>query len=282
MKKILFALIPIVASFTPSEAQQPPLASSSTTKQAPQDNEEGVVFFTPPPKWMLADSKALPAHVRIMVVGQGPSSFPPSINLSLEPYAGTLKQYLKIVKNMNASQGYEWKDLGTIQTQAGIGSLSQVDTKSHWGIVRLMHVILVKNGKVYILTASALKDEFSTFYKDFFAAMRSLRIANDEYEFIADSQQRSQLKEATAKLVEKWQSLLIKRQNENPQTNLKELKEKIFNSPEFQNTVWNPFKEMLKKKYDQAGPEWASLFLQKIENQLFSINLSPTNDDDPS
>lgn len=273
MKKLFSALIPMIAfSIYPLEANSPPLAPSSQTKQTPEANEEGLVFFTPPAKWMLTDSKALPPHVRIMVVGQGPGSFPPSINLSLEPYKGTLAQYLKIVKNMNAAQGYDWKDLGSIQTQAGNGSLSQVDTKTQWGVVRLMHVILVKNGKVYILTAAALKDEFSIFYKEFFAAMRSLKIAKDEYELVANPQQRTQLKGAAAKLKEQWQQLIIKEQKDNLQTNPTELKEKVFKSPEFQNTIWNPFKEMLKQKYNQLGEEWNFLFLQKIEDQLFNTD----------
>jgi hypothetical protein len=169
MRKVVFALFSITLSFTCLEGQQ-----SLSQIQNQQNTEEGLVFFTPPVGWMLADSDVLPPHVQVMVVGKGPSSFPPSLNLSWEPYKGTLKQYLKIIKNMNAAKGDEWKDLGMIQTQAGSGHLSQVDTKTQWGDIRLMHVILVKNGNVYILTASALKDEFSVFYKEFFAAMRFL------------------------------------------------------------------------------------------------------------
>jgi hypothetical protein len=245
-----------------------PVTSSSTTTSSPKNQEEGIVLFTPPAGWHLAEASALPANVRVMVVGKGPSSFPPSLNLSSEPYKGTLKQYLKIVKNMNDAQGYEWKDLGNIQTQAGTGNLSQVDTKTQWGNVRLMHVILVKNGRVYILTASALKDEFSIFYKDFFAAMRSLRIAQDAYEMVSDSQQRSQLKSAADKLQTQWKTLLAQKQKENSQMKLSELQQTVFNSEEFQNTIWNPFKEMLKQKYQPLGEEWRTLFLQKLENQL--------------
>lgn len=138
--------------------------------------EPGAVMFTPPSGWQLTDSKELPKSVKVMVVGKGAKEYPPSINLSTEEYAGTLKQYLKIVKAINDSQGSEWKDLGTIRTDAGDASLSQVDAKSQWGETRLMHVILLKDGIVYILTAASLKDEFPKFYKDFFNSLRSLRI----------------------------------------------------------------------------------------------------------
>jgi hypothetical protein len=253
--------------------------SSSSPVSFPKpkiEEEEGLVFFTPPAGWMLAESNALPKHVKTMVIGKGPTSFPPSLNLSCEPYKGTLKQYLKIVKNMNAAKGYEWKDLGNIQTQAGTGNLSQVDTKTSWGNVRLMHVILIKNGNVYILTASALKDEFSIFYKEFFAAMQSLKIAKDLYEMLNTPQQRTELKTTADKLQAQWKILLAQKQKENPQINPLELQENVFNSEEFQNTIWSPFKEMLKQKYGQLGTEWHSLFLQKLEDQLFNTNSSLT------
>ncbi len=79
------------------------------------------------------------------------------MNLSTQLFPGTLKDYLKNVKNINEAQGYFWKDLGSITTEAGPASLSQVDTKTEYGDVRQMHVILLKNGRIYILTASALK-----------------------------------------------------------------------------------------------------------------------------
>lgn len=252
-------------------AQQPPFSQASIQK-ATDLQEEGVVYFTPPCGWMLADSNALPGRVRTMVIGKGASGFPPSLNLSSEPYKGTLKQYLKIVKNINDAQGYEWKDLGTIQTQAGAGSLSQVDTKTQWGTVRLMHVILVKNGNVYILTGSALKDEFATFYKEFFTSMRSLKINKDIYEAVTDPQQRNQLRAAVEKLETQWGMQLQQQQTENPKMSWEEIKEKVFNSKDFQNTAWNPFKEMIKQKQIQLGAEWQSLFLQKIEDQLKSRN----------
>jgi hypothetical protein len=196
MNKMFFAFLGIgCLFFFSTHAEEPDLTHSSVQssqtdqtkadqkKVVEQEKEEDIVLFTPPIGWHLADSDLLPAHVQAMVIGKGPSSFPPSMNLSWEPYKGTLRQYLKIIKNMNSAQGYEWKDLGTIRTEAGNASLSQVDTKTQWGDVRLMHVVLLKNGKIYILTASALKNEFSIFYKDFFSAMRSLKLGTAPYKF---------------------------------------------------------------------------------------------------
>lgn len=156
-------------------------SAPSVEVQAPKENslipkqETDVAVFTPPPGWRLADSKALPPSVKIMVVGKGEHEFPPSMNLGTEKFDGNLKDYLKVIKAINDSQGASWKDLGLIRTEAGDASLSQLDTKTQWGDVRMMHVILIKNGTVYILTAAALQDEFPKFYKDFFSSMKSLR-----------------------------------------------------------------------------------------------------------
>jgi hypothetical protein len=117
-----------------------------------------------------------------MVVGKGTNEFPPSIALATEEYPGTLKQYLKIIKELNASKGQEWRDLGTIQTGAGNASLSQTDSKSQWGEIRMMHVILKKNGILYIVTAAALKNEFSLYYKEIFSSLRSLKFSANEIE----------------------------------------------------------------------------------------------------
>ena len=139
-------------------------------------NTPGAVMFVPPKNWKIADGKQLPDHVRFMVVGKGKYNFPPSINLSTEDYGGTLKEYLAIVKEINSSQGSEWKNLGIIKTEAGDVSLSQADAMTEWGQVRMMHVILLRDGVIYILTAAALKKEFPNLYPTFFKSLKSLKI----------------------------------------------------------------------------------------------------------
>lgn len=138
------------------------------------------VGFTPPPGWRQLEEKDLPPSVLSMVVGTGNSKIPPSINLGSEPFEGTLKDYLKIVKTINNTQGSEWKNLGSIRTEAGDGNLSQVDVKTEWGEIRMMHVILLRNQKAYILTAAASKDEFPDFYKLFFETLRTLKFETEK------------------------------------------------------------------------------------------------------
>lgn len=131
--------------------------------------------FDAPEGWQYADTAKLPKSVKVMVVGPAKTEMPPSINLGYETFDGSLKDYLKIVKEFNASQGDTWRDLGTIQTQAGPASLSQLDMKSKWGDLRMMHLIIKHEGIVYILTASSTKKEYSTYYPLFYKSFTSLR-----------------------------------------------------------------------------------------------------------
>ncbi len=140
----------------------------------------GTVYFSPPPGWHYAQSELLKLPVQAMVIGKGNASVPPSMNLTVEPYKGTLKQYLKLIKDINASKGNVWTDLGKIKTAAGEGSLSQLDKKMSGEDMRMLHTVILKNGKIYILTAAAAKSEFSSFYKQFFDAMTSLHINDDQ------------------------------------------------------------------------------------------------------
>jgi len=134
------------------------------------------IQFTPPLNWRFTEKDKLPGSVKLMVVGKGEHEFPPSMNLGSEPFDGTLKDYLRTIKSINEARHAEYKDLGTIRTDAGNANLSQVDMHTEWGDVRMMHVILMHDGVAYILTAAALKDEFPTYYKDFFKSMTSLKI----------------------------------------------------------------------------------------------------------
>lgn len=154
------------------------LSAASPSKNTPETIQN--LQFTPPAEWRNAESTELPKHVHLMVVGKGANEFPPSISIATEPYSGTLKQYLKRIKELNASKGFEWKDLGNIKTEAGNASLSQADSKSQWGEIRMLHVIFKKNDTIYIVNAAALKNEFPKFYKEIFAALRSLKFAETD------------------------------------------------------------------------------------------------------
>lgn len=169
MKRIFPILLALCLPFHHCFSEEP----ESTSAQS--QPKKITVMFTPPEGWHLADKTKLPQHVMVMVVGKGQNEYPPSMNLGYDPHSGSLKEYLKIIKDINQSQGCILKDLGSISTEAGTVSLSQFDEKTQWGEVRQMHAVLLRDKIAYILTASALKTEFSKYYRDFFNAIQSLR-----------------------------------------------------------------------------------------------------------
>jgi hypothetical protein len=245
-----------------------------TVENTESKPNEDMAVFTPPSGWYLADAKSiqLPPKVKVMVIGKGSYALPPSMNLSMEPFNGTLKQYLQIVKRMNDERGYSWKDLGAIKTQAGTAGLSQVDTKSQWGDNRQMHAILLKNGMIYILTASAMKDEFSLFYQDFFKAMKSLRIATDFYGMMPNAKQKDELKNAIQKVKIQWKELITEMQVRIEPDSSDDLKENVFMGDSFQTLVWKPFILLIKQKYADLGMEWQKLVEKKVKEDLFALS----------
>jgi hypothetical protein len=139
-------------------------------------NGSQIATFTPPKGWKRVIESELPKSVKFMVVGEGKSYFPPSINLGLEEHKGTLREYLDLVKRINESQGTEWRDLNIFETKAGKASLSEIVMGTEWGEIRMMHLIFLKEGMCYILTAAAKKEEFSELLPLFYEAFRSFEI----------------------------------------------------------------------------------------------------------
>lgn len=153
-------------------------AQQNSISSSPSENQ--LASFEVPDGWRYAEASMLPQHVHIMVVGKGSQAYPPSINLATEEYAGSLASYLEIVKKINSQSNSSWKSLGMVKTKAGEANLSQVETRTEWGEVKMMHAILSKGGIIYIVTASALKSEFPTYYRQFFNSIRSLEVMTKE------------------------------------------------------------------------------------------------------
>lgn len=264
MRRVFLSLS--ILFFTPNFAAEIPSPSSSSIEET---DESGIVLFNPPIGWALADQKILPPSVKLMVVGKGSATFPPSMNLSTQPYNGTLKQYLKLIKTINDSQGYEWKDLGTIKTEAGNASLSQVDTKNEWGEIRQMHVVLLKNKQIYILTGAALREEYSQFYKVFFESFRSLRVDKNVFEMIKKPQQRAKLQTTVEQLNAQWVILVNKQKQRHPEIPLEIINTQVFEDPIFQVEYWKPFEKLIDVEFKDMGKNWQEFVLSKIQNDLF-------------
>lgn len=136
------------------------------------------LMIVPPKGWMQTSSP--PEGVQHFFVPKDHKQLLPAISVAQEPFAGTLNDYLEIIKELNRTYGSEWKDLGMTNTAAGRANLSQTDLETEKGKVQLLHLILLREGTIYVLTAMALKEEFPRFYKEFFEALRSIHMMNEE------------------------------------------------------------------------------------------------------
>ena len=139
-----------------------------------EKNEEA--YFRLPGDWELTPRVRLNSHVVIHATGSGEREVRPTLNLATEKTTKTLKEYIAVVREINEAEGREFKNLGTIETESGPASLSQVDLQTKWGTSRMLHAILVEGDTAYILTASALKEEFPDNYETFFDSLKSLHV----------------------------------------------------------------------------------------------------------
>lgn len=222
---------------------------------------EETLTFTPPTGWGLASRETLTPAIKVMVVGKGQNEYPPSINLATENWSGTLKDYLKVIKDLNDAQCTDFKDLGKVKTEAGDAVLTQEDIATKWGDVRQMHLFYLHNGVVYILTAASLKEEFPKYYKEFFNSMTSLRINKGVFEMIADQKRREMLSIASDKVVNAFKEMMVKQSLSSSQ---------VFMSADFQKTYWEPFKTMVLKDYADMGDNWQNMMLGQIQTTMIN------------
>jgi len=146
---------------------------STSIEKAVENASVSECFFLPPKNWEIADPRSLSPRVKIAFIKNTGKGLCPSINLAVEQTQVSLSDYLKAVKAIHEQdRNNRWRALGKVRTAAGLAQLTEIDSSSEWGSVRLLQLILLKSGTAYVLTAAALKEEFSDFYKEFQSAFR--------------------------------------------------------------------------------------------------------------
>lgn len=131
-----------------------------------------------PKSWeCIDDPSQLPNKVKVVYIGKGKETFTPSINLACEATGMPLSDYVSLAKNYHASQSHTHvRELGQVATNAGSASLIQIDQTTKWGDVRFLQATLVIQGQAYVITATALKNEFGKFSPHFLRAIQSFQI----------------------------------------------------------------------------------------------------------
>ncbi len=156
--------------------------------------EPPICHFSPPAGWEIAQLQDPSPYVQIGFIGKGSSEFRPSINLAFEEIDISLKEYLKAVKETHLLEpGTKWRDLGKFNFQAGIGRLTEINSSSPWGEVKILQALFVKDQTAYILTAACLKEDFPKIQSSLLTSLQSLRLSPDLFTPLVDLSKREAL-----------------------------------------------------------------------------------------
>lgn len=226
-------------------------------------------FFLPPKGWEIADPKMLSPRVKIAFVKNTGKGFRPSINLAVEQTQASTGEYLKAVRAIHEQdRTNQWRALGKVRTAAGLAQLTEIDSQTEYGPVRLLQLILVKEGYAWILTAVALKEEFPDFYREFHAAFRSLTLTSDLAGNIPQFERRENLKTRQQQLLAAAQAVL------ETTTSTRNLLE----DPLFHENHWAPFQQTILNDFTDMGAHWQVLLLRETREKLLAFQIPKSID----
>jgi len=216
-------------------------------------------FFIPPKGWDLADQSKLSPRVKICFIGKSSNNLLPSVNLATEEVDVSLKTYIDIVKSdCERDPNCVWRDLGKYNTPLGEGRLTEREMKTKWGVSRQVQLIVIKDHRAYILTAGALKEEFSRHYQVFEAVLRSLTMTENLTASVSLEKKQllqkmmGNLQTAFAAAIKTGVSI-----------------EQAFESKNFQKEFWKPFQQKIINDFTEMGAYWQILLLRDVQHQLF-------------
>lgn len=216
-------------------------------------------YITPPAGWEIADPKFLAKSVQIAFLKKSGTGFSPSVNLAIEKSNLSLPEYLNVIRQIYESdKRNRWRQLGKVHTQSGIGQLTEIDTDTEFGPVRMLQLILVKQGCTYVVTAAALKEQIAQYYKDFQATFRSLQITSDLISTVPQMERRDSLKERSERLISSWEKTV-----EQGVVSLAESR--------FQKEHWLPFQNAVLQEFEDMGPHWQILMLKSIQEKMIAL-----------
>jgi hypothetical protein len=242
-----------------------PLAAkihSTPVEKAAETAVTSLCFFKPPQGWEIADPKDLSPRVKIAFLTNTGKGFCPSINLTVEKTSVSLPDYLKAVRSIHEqNRNNQWRALGRVRTEAGLAQLTEIDTTTEWGPVRMLQLILLKDGHAYVLTAAALREEFSNYYKEFQAAFRSMTLSSDLLSNIPQLERREKLKRKQEYLLASAKKAL---------TTLA-TPENLLEDPLFQKKHWLPFQKSILNNFGDMGAFWQILALRNAQEKLLSL-----------
>jgi hypothetical protein len=227
---------------------------STSIEKAVESAAHSECFFNPPKGWEIADPTSLSPRVKIAFLKNTGKGFCPSINLAIEETQASLNEYLKAVKAIHEQdRSSHWRALGKMRTSAGMAQLTEINSTSEWGPIRILQLILVKDSHAYVVTAASLKEEFSNYYKEIQSTFRSLTLSNDLLSHIPQSERRVSLEQQE-------QALLLAAQDSIQSSE----------DPSFQEKKWIAFQQSVIDNFNDMGAFWQVLLLKNTQKKLLS------------
>jgi hypothetical protein len=145
-----------------------------------QMHGENSFFHQPPKGWeCIQDSSQLPLKIKVIYIGKGTAgkSFTPSINVANEITSLPIGEYVNMAKTYHEKEGgSRCLHLGKVKTLAGEAEMFQIDRPSQWGAIRFLQAILIVHEQAYVVTATCLKEDFSSLSAIFFKAIQSFQL----------------------------------------------------------------------------------------------------------
>jgi hypothetical protein len=259
--KLIFLTVFCAVATEPSFAK----GHSTSVEKAAETAAPSLCFFTPPQGWEIADPKSLSSRVKIAFLKNTGKGFCPSLNLAVEETSVSLSDYLKAVRAIHEQdRNNQWRALGKVRTEAGLAQLTEIDSTTEWGPIRILQLILLKEGHAYVLTAAALRDEFSKFYKEFQSAFRSVTLSTDLFSNIPQLERRETLKQREQKLMKAAEEALAASAEPG----------NLLEDSLFQKKHWLPFQQTILNNFSDMGAFWQVLLLRNTQERLLSLNVS--------
>lgn len=143
---------------------------------------DATYFDSPPPGWQcLEDSAQLPQRVHVLYVGKGTTRFAPTIHLSSEEISQSLEEYMLSARHYHErSPEAHCHDLGQVATQSGVARLIQIDSPSVYGQAHLLQAYILHEGEAFVITGTALKEDFNAFSPVFYETVRSFHLVSEK------------------------------------------------------------------------------------------------------
>lgn len=262
MKKFLFLLLTIISFYSLSTANLETIVQNQISP--PQLPE--MCSFTIPDGWQQEKSTRIVDPTKILVKTEKDAiSLAPSINLVIEKIDMTLPEYTNLIKGLyEYVDDAEWNDLGNINTKAGQARLTMIDMEHKYGPIRIMQLSFVKDGILYLITNTALKNDFQKHYQNFFNAMRSFTIYDDIADIPQNNENRAEVALKNNQAKEIWSTIYQQVKEENPNLTPNAIAEKVFENEQFQEQ-WKPLQQTFKESTTNIGPVWQSYILERLQ-----------------